>query len=43
MNHGEIAKTHRDGLIAMVQQNGGLSALAASNMMAQAGVNGLLL
>ena len=39
----DIAKAHQDGLTAMVQSNGGLRAVAASNHMAQAGVNGLIL
>ena len=41
--HWDIAKAHQDGLTAMVQSNGGLRVVAASNHMAQAGVNGLIL
>jgi hypothetical protein len=41
--HWDIAQAHQDGLTAMVQSNGGLRAVAASNHMAQAGVNGLIL
>jgi hypothetical protein len=41
--HWDVAKAHQDGLTAMVQSNGGLQAVAVSNHMAQAGVNGLIL
>jgi hypothetical protein len=43
MGREDVAKAHRGGLIAMIERNGGLQAFAATNDMAQAGANGLLL
>lgn len=43
MGREDVANAHRGGLIAMIERSGGLRSFAATNEMAQAGANGLIM